>query len=30
VTAAPHGRGKPCVDYIPANVACAMDSPALR
>ena len=27
---APEGRGTPCVDYIPANVGCAIDSPALR
>jgi hypothetical protein len=27
---APEDRGEPCVDYIPANVACAKDSPALR
>lgn len=23
-------RGTPCVDYIAANVGCAIDSPALR
>lgn len=27
---APEDRGEPCVDYIPDNVACAKDSPALR